>query len=50
MDDDLIVLQGKLKRVASALSQFVPTRYQARLLRREMRELLSALEARKRRE
>lgn len=47
MDDDLLALQGKLKRVATALTQFVPTCDQARQLRREMKALLSALEARK---
>lgn len=47
MDDDLRVLQGKLNRVASALCHFVPSNNHARELRQDMRELLSALEARK---
>lgn len=47
MDDDLTVLQGKLMRVASALTHFVPTSDHARQLRSDMRELLEALEKRR---
>ena len=43
MDDELRLLQEKLRRVAERLSNFAPTKQNAEALRMEYRQLLSAL-------